>query len=81
MALVQRTVNRFDFRIGGDGCQRFVPHLADDLLHDFRALRAFDHQRQASGGLAEFHGFLGVCVLRAVDDVGPLNQFFEIRRR
>jgi len=45
VALVQRLVDRLNFRIGLDLGQRLMPHFADDFLHHFRAIRSLDHKR------------------------------------
>jgi hypothetical protein len=54
--------------------------MTDDLLHGLRAPGAFDDQSETRGGGAQLHGFLRVGVLRAVDDIGPFDQFVEVRR-
>src|SRR5262245_38103333 len=39
------------------------------------------NKHQAHGGLFQFHGSLCIGKLRAVDDVGPMNEVVEIGHR
>ena len=80
MTLVERLVEFLNLGLRHDRGQAGAPHPADNLLHHAGGLGALDDQGQLHGRRSQAHGGLGVGVLGAVDDVGPLDELGQVGR-
>ena len=81
MPLIKRLEKLLNIGLLDNLLQRHMLHVPDDPLHHIRTLRALDHQRQLHGRRAQFHGRFRIRILRAIDDIRPVHQIVEIRRR
>ena len=60
--------------------QRHLGQQRNEPRNELRILRGLDDQRQLHRRRGHLHGGLGALILRAIHDVGPVNQVRHRRR-
>ena len=80
MPVIERGEQVLNLAVLDDFGQPRAPHQANDVLHGLGPLRRLDHQQQLERRRSQFDGFARAGILRAVDGVGPLDQFGQVGR-
>ena len=80
VAFIERLKGGGNYGVSHNLGKPTVPHALNDAIHHGAVAARFDDQHQTQGRRGKLNRRLRVFVLRAVNDVSPLDQLCKISR-
>ena len=81
VAQLSRTSRNIELaRLGAAVGATYATTAARKVFASAERREALDHERELHGRRTQLHGGLGVRILSAIDDIGPVNKLRQIRR-
>src|SRR5215510_11505187 len=78
MVRIQFVKRRAYLRQFDDLRQRLVLNFTNDSMYKFGIVAGLDNQHQTHRRLFEFNGCLRIRELRAINDIGPMDEIVKI---